>query len=101
LHLLLGADMYATFGSWREPAAIARAAVLVVALRPGTRAPRRASAPAGTRGVVWLANPPLEVSSSALRARARRGRSLRYLVPDAVARYIERHRLYDGRGRTS
>jgi nicotinic acid mononucleotide adenylyltransferase len=34
------------------------------------------------------------VSSQALGARARAGRSLRYLVPDAVARYAERHRLY-------
>jgi nicotinate-nucleotide adenylyltransferase len=91
LHLLLGADMYATFRTWREPAEIARRATLVVALRPGTARPRR---PRRELGVTWLDNPPLEVSSTALRERARRGRSLRYLVPDAVARYVERHRLY-------
>jgi nicotinate-nucleotide adenylyltransferase len=44
--------------------------------------------------VVWLENPGLEVSSTALRERAREGRSLRYLGPDAVASYAERHRLY-------
>ena len=87
LHLLMGADTYATFADWREPGAIARAARLVVALRPGSRR-------AGGGRVTWLANPGLDVSSSALRARAARGRSLRYLVPDAVARYIARHRLY-------
>jgi nicotinate-nucleotide adenylyltransferase len=66
----------------------------VVALRPGVRVPR-----AGR--VAWLSNPGIDVSSSALRARAARGRSLRYLVPDAVARYIERHRLYrKGRSRS-
>ena len=92
LHLLMGADTYATFGSWREPGAIARAATLVVALRPGARRGARGSA--NVRGVHWLENPGLDVSSSALRARAARGRSLRYLVPDAVARYIARHRLY-------
>jgi len=43
---------------------------------------------------VWLDNPVLALSSSAIRARARAGRSIRYLVPDAVARYIARHRLY-------
>jgi nicotinate-nucleotide adenylyltransferase len=48
--------------------------------------------------VTWLANPGLDVSSSELRARAARGLSLRYLVPDAVARYIARHGLY-GRAR--
>ena len=88
LYLMMGADTYATFGSWREPAAIERAATIVVATRPGARRGAR-------RGrVKWLANPGLDVSSSALRARAARGRSLRYLVPDAVARYIARHRLY-------
>ena len=92
LHLLMGADMFATFRGWREPDAIALAAVLVVAARPGTRVPMRS-----TRGVVWLANPGLEVSSTALRARAHAGRSLRYLVPDAVARYAERHGLYAAR----
>jgi nicotinate-nucleotide adenylyltransferase len=91
LHLLMGADMAATFGSWREPGAIARLATLVVALRPGARHPRTRVA---GRRVVALTNPGLALSSSALRARAARGRSLRYLVPDAVARYIARHRLY-------
>jgi nicotinate-nucleotide adenylyltransferase len=92
LHLLMGADTWATFDSWREPAAIARAAAIVVALRPGSA--RGARPRAAGRRVTWLANPGLEVSSSGLRARAARGRSLRYLVPDAVARYIARHRLY-------
>ena len=100
LHLLMGADTWATFGSWREPGAIARAAAIVVALRPGaTRVPRPRAA---GRRVTWLANPGLNVSSSGLRARAARGRSLRYRVPDAVARYIARHRLYSStRARTS
>jgi nicotinate-nucleotide adenylyltransferase len=102
LHLLMGADMFATFATWREPGEIARLAVLVVALRPGARVPRRVPAAVrGGRGVVWLGNPGLEVSSSALRERARRGRSLRYLVPDAVGRYLERHRLYDGHRRNA
>ena len=97
LHLLMGADMFATFATWREPDEIARHAVLVVALRPGSRVPRRVPAPVRAgRGVVWLANPGLDLSSSALRERARAGRSLRYLVPDAVDRYVQRHRLYDG-----
>jgi len=102
LFLLMGADMFATFATWREPDEIAKRAVLAVALRQGSLKPRRIPpAVRAGRGVVWLANPVLEVSSSALRARARAGRSLRYLVPDAVGRYIERHRLYDAGGRRS
>jgi nicotinate-nucleotide adenylyltransferase len=97
LFLLMGADMYATFASWREPDEIARRARLVVALRPGTRPARGRGR--GGRGVTWLANPTFELSSTALRERARRGGSLRYLVPDAVTRYVARHGLYARRRR--
>jgi nicotinate-nucleotide adenylyltransferase len=36
----------------------------------------------------------LPVSSTAIRKMVRAGRSIRYLVPDAVREYLERHRLY-------
>mgnify|MGYP001306783493 FL=1 len=93
-HLLMGADMFATFDTWHEPDEIARLAVLVVALRPGVPARRGTRRVRGGRKVIWLTNPGLEVSSSALRARAARGMGLRYLVPDSVARYATRHGLY-------
>ncbi len=96
LWLLMGADMYATFDQWVRPEEIAARATLAVALRPGTRRPHASRVAARGLGVTWLANPALEVSSSAVRARARAGRSLRYLVPDAVARYVEEFRLYRG-----
>ena len=38
---------------------------------------------------------PLDVSASDLRRRIARGASVRYLVPDAVIHYIEKHRLYE------
>jgi nicotinate-nucleotide adenylyltransferase len=44
--------------------------------------------------VVWLDNPGLDLSSSVIRARVRARRSVRYLVPDAVAAYIARRHLY-------
>jgi nicotinate-nucleotide adenylyltransferase len=91
LFLLMGADSLADFPVWHEPAEIARLATLVVAARPGARRPARV--PRGLR-IARLDNPVVAVSSSALRARARAGRSLRYLVPDPVAAYIARHGLY-------
>ena len=38
--------------------------------------------------------PQLEVSSTELRSRAAAGRSIRFLVPDAVAELIDAHGLY-------
>ncbi|MGH7742074.1 MAG: nicotinate-nucleotide adenylyltransferase [Candidatus Eiseniibacteriota bacterium] len=91
LYLLMGADSLADFANWHDPREILRLATLVVAARPGVR--RRAGP---RRGVVWLENFAVDISSSAIRARARSGRSVRYLVPEAVAHYIARHRVYGG-----
>ena len=103
--LLMGADSLEEFPTWRDPEAILAFATLVVAPRPGAspapgRVPWRGTPEAGSRRlagarrIAWLGCPVLDVSSSAIRARLRSGRTARYLVPDAVARYIARHRLY-------
>lgn len=84
LFLILGGDAVAELPRWKEPDRIAQLATLVVAERPG--APERAA-------FVFDA-PRLDISSRELRARAARGRSLRYLVPDPVWRYIEGRGLY-------
>jgi len=86
LFLILGSDAYADFARWREPARIKELATIVLAARPGVP-----NAPAGVR---MLDSPLMDISSRELRARAARGRSLRYLVPKAALRYIEEHRLY-------
>lgn len=94
LVLLMGADMFATFGTWRSPDEILEHAQLAVALRPGARRARAGRWAHVGHGVTFLDNPGLEVSSTTLRDRARAGLSLRYLVPDAVARHVEKHALY-------
>jgi nicotinate-nucleotide adenylyltransferase len=38
--------------------------------------------------------PGIDIAATEIRRRARQGQSLRYWVPDAVAEYIVRHRLY-------
>lgn len=44
--------------------------------------------------VALLDMPPIGISSTMLRARAREGKSVRYFTPGAVADYIEKNRLY-------
>lgn len=90
LYLVIGEDSLEEFASWRAPGEILSRARLAVAARPG---PARGPA-AGRPPCVWIGSPTLALSSSDLRRRARAGRSLRYLVPDAVIAYIRRHRLY-------
>ncbi len=81
LVLLLGSDTAREFPRWREPDAIRQLAEVVVYGRQGE--PGAA-----------LAIPRMDISSTAIRARVRDGRPIRYWVPDAVAAYIAEHRLY-------
>ena len=84
LVLLLGADAAATLSGWREADAIPTLARVVTFTRGGAPGAGAAEVPV----------PAIGISSTAIRARARDGRSLRYWVPDAVAEYIAAHRLY-------
>jgi nicotinate-nucleotide adenylyltransferase len=88
LVLLLGADAAAELESWREAAEIPRLAEVVVFARPGITVP---ASPLVSR---TIRVPAIEISATDVRRRAREGRSLRYWVPDAVAEYATRHRLY-------
>jgi nicotinate-nucleotide adenylyltransferase len=90
--LLIGEDSLADLRTWRDPETIVRLATPAVAVRPG--APARRVTRAFGRPVVWLGNPPIDVSSSDVRARARRGAAIRFLVPDAVERFVVARRLY-------
>ena len=92
LFLILGSDAIADFGRWKDPDRIGRLATLVVAERPG--APERL----GDARIVRVDAPRLDISSRELRARAARGRSLRYLVPDPAWEHIEARGLYRAEG---
>lgn len=98
LFLLLGADAAIDLPNWMRPEEIVRLARVAVALRHGwdEAAVRETAAavPGMLDGLVFFAMPLIEISSTGLRDRARRGASLRYFTPDAVARYIEERRLY-------
>lgn len=88
LCLLIGADAARDLPEWREASAIPQLADVVVLTRPGEEIPRHALA--GTA----LSVPAVDVSATQVRERVRRGEPIDQLVPAAVARYIESHRLY-------
>jgi nicotinate-nucleotide adenylyltransferase len=88
LTLLLGADAAGELGAWREAAEIPRLAKVVVFARAGV------PVPASPLIAATVQVPAIEISATEVRRRAREGRSLRYWVPDSVAEYVVRHRLY-------
>jgi len=102
LTFVVGADQASGLPEWREPTAILELAELGVADREGVHEAdvvERLSALPGAAGRVrFFPMPRIDVSSSLVRRRAGEGRSLRWLVPEAVAAYIAEHGLY-GAGR--
>ncbi|MEX2181795.1 MAG: nicotinate-nucleotide adenylyltransferase [Gemmatimonadaceae bacterium] len=89
LYLLMGEDTAATLPQWREAGALAGLVRIAVA---GRGAESRAL-PSGFRAE-RLTPRRVDLSATEIRERARSGRSIRGLVPDAVADYITTHRLY-------
>ncbi|MEO6208445.1 MAG: nicotinate-nucleotide adenylyltransferase [Candidatus Limnocylindrales bacterium] len=98
LALIMSMDSYLDLPNWREPQRVLALATLVVTPRDGVVDAEtdflERHFPGTWARVVMLSGPRLRLSASELRARAAAGRSLRYLVPDAVSAYIGDHALY-------
>lgn len=95
--LLLGQDALGELPNWREPERIVKLATLAVAgrVRDEANSGELEHGP-GARGTesITIDMPRLEISGTEIRARVAAGRSIRYLVPDAVREYIEEQGLY-------
>jgi nicotinate-nucleotide adenylyltransferase len=89
LFLIVGSDSLAELPAWRESARILAECTVVAVARPGEGA-----APTGAHELMWVEGPGLPVSATDVRRRVRDGRSIRFLVPDAVADYITKRGLY-------
>lgn len=112
LVLIIGADQLQAFNAWHEWRRLFDLAHVAVAERPGYPAAgkalpeevaaecaRRSVAPPqfATRAAGGVARFPmtaLDISASDCREAIATGRSVRYLLPDAVLDYIGSHRLY-------
>lgn len=88
LVLLVGADAAGELSGWHEASEIPRLARVAAFARAGT------PAPAGPG--IWrtLAVPAVDISATQVRARVRAGMSIRWWVPETVARYVAAERLY-------
>jgi nicotinate-nucleotide adenylyltransferase len=94
---LVGADEFASFLGWKEPARVLELARLGVATRPGVDRAGFAAMLANIERpdrVTFFEIEPLPVSSSDIRARAAAGAPIDGLVPPAVEAEIARLELY-------
>ncbi len=102
MYFIAGDDALLELGSWKEPEALLELCTIIAVKRPRAQAEADREGAAAEEGrrfadhprIIRMDMPGLEISSSEIRRRAGAGRSVRYLVPDDVAAYIEKHRLY-------
>jgi nicotinate-nucleotide adenylyltransferase len=98
LFLLMAADSLAQIDSWREPDRLLSLVEWAVAPRPGTPAADAAALRqrfgAAAKRIHLLEGPSLDVSASEIRRRVAAGRTIRYLVPQAVEEMIAATGLY-------
>jgi len=112
LVLLLGSDSFLSLPTWRRWPELFGLAHIAVASRPGhplgesgtppelaAEIARRAAPPgqlaASAAGkIVSFDMPPMDISSSAIRAALAAGRDARHLLPVAVLAYIQSQHLY-------
>ena len=88
LVLIIGADNYAIFRSWRAADNILSLCTVAVYDRPGTETG------ALDPGFVRIDGPVFGLTSTWIRLQAAAGASIRYYVSEAVERYIADHHLY-------
>ena len=97
LFLIVGADIAAGLPKWRAPERVLSLATLAVAKRRGTSQEAVQEALQSLNGgdrSTFFEMPTIGLSSTMIRQRVRSGIPIKYFVPDAVAKYIEHHRLY-------
>jgi len=116
LYFIIGLDAFREIGTWKDFREIFPLCNFIVTSRPGSKEndPLKGAGVAvkklfcydfkrrnyrhqsGTR-VHFIELTDIAISASEIRALVRKGKSIRYLLPSLVERFIKRRRLYRGR----
>ena len=98
LYFIIGLDSLSQFSRWREPARIIRMCRVVAVPRPGYSVPDKKALEDAIPGIsgrlTILDEPKLDISATEIRQRVKRGEPITDLVPDSVAEYIRKEKLY-------
>jgi nicotinate-nucleotide adenylyltransferase len=97
LFLILGGDVAAGLPGWHAAERVLALGTPAIANRRGTPRARATEALNGLEGgarAQFFSMPWIGVSSTMIRRRVKAGQPIRYLVPDAVAAYIEEKGMY-------
>lgn len=97
LFFITGADAVWEIVGWKDAEQIAGLATFIAATRPGydlEQARASHEEAESTFRIEYIEVPALAISSTDLRARVAEKRPIRYLTPESVVAYIQKHDLY-------
>ncbi len=94
---ITGSDAFMEIRTWKDWEALFERYAFAVHERPGVLLEEASRAVPSSlhERIVFLKREMLNVSSTEIRSSVRDGRSIRFLVPEAVEDYIRRNRLYE------
>jgi nicotinate-nucleotide adenylyltransferase len=98
LFFIIGADSVAELASWHRVREIMQVCTFVAATRPGFALTVdkviETFGDLGEKRILWVDTPEVDISSTEIRERVKKGHSIKELVPKAVAEYIQQKDLY-------
>ncbi|MCZ6681248.1 MAG: nicotinate-nucleotide adenylyltransferase [Candidatus Poribacteria bacterium] len=89
---IMGADSLIDFKIWKDFDELLDICHFIATTRPNYRFDE--VPPELRNRIQFFSITAFDISATEIRERIRAGRSIRYIVPNAVAAYIERHQLY-------
>ena len=99
LFFIIGADSLADLSKWHEARELVEKCHFIATTRQGVdvdfSAVENYFGAIAKEHIHRVTTPGLEISSTDIREKIRRGRSIKYLVPEAVEEYILKEELYD------
>jgi nicotinate-nucleotide adenylyltransferase len=98
IYFIVGPDALAELHMWKEPARLVEVCQVVGIGRPGHAQTDLhtlgSSIPGVSQRIMLMDVPQIDISATEIRRRVAQGLSIRYLVPEAVEKYIAEHELY-------
>ena len=98
IYFIVGPDALAELPRWKDPGRLVEVCQVVGIGRPGHAQADlhtlESSIPGVSQRIMLMDVPQIDISATEIRRRVAQRLSIRYLVPEAVEKYIAEHRLY-------
>jgi nicotinate-nucleotide adenylyltransferase len=98
VYFLMGWDSFNDLPRWKQAPELVKLCTIVAFTRPNISEPDMGKLEKRIPGLfgryILIDMPPVDISSTAIRERIEKGRSIKGLVPEAVEKYIFSHNLY-------